>query len=88
MRVVDAHFECYAPGGLKRRDMVAQGLHIEIVCIGEIVIAQLEKCAEETSTLLRFLLEVEKEPSTKLPTISGNINGTFSCLQGHIQQQP
>jgi hypothetical protein len=45
--------------------MVGLGLHIEIICISEIVIAHLGQCAEETSTLLGFHLEVEKEPSTK-----------------------
>jgi len=33
--------------------------------IREIVIAHLNQCAEETSALIRFLLQVEKEPSTK-----------------------
>ena len=31
----------------------------------EIVITHLNQCAEETSALIKFLLQVEKEPSTK-----------------------
>ena len=33
--------------------------------VREIVIAHLNQCAEETLALIEFLLQVEKEPSTK-----------------------
>jgi hypothetical protein len=35
------------------------------MCTREIVTAHLNQCAEETLVLIRFLLQVEKEPSTK-----------------------
>src|SRR6266581_3468286 len=35
------------------------------MCIREIVIAHLNQCAEETLVVIGFLLQVEKEPSTK-----------------------
>ena len=33
--------------------------------IRDVVISHLDQCAEGTSSLIKFLLEVEKEPSTK-----------------------
>ncbi|KAF8504661.1 P-loop containing nucleoside triphosphate hydrolase protein [Russula emetica] len=50
--VVDAHFERYAHGNLKQRVL-------------NIVMMHLDQSTQETSSLIKFLLEGEKEPSTR-----------------------
>jgi hypothetical protein len=46
--------------------------------VREIVIAHLNQCAEETLALVESLLQVEKEPSTKMSITSTTIAETSS----------
>jgi len=50
LRVVDSHFGDYTHGHLKQR-------------VSAIVTTHLEQCSKETSKRIKFLLDVEKEPS-------------------------
>ncbi|KAI9508381.1 P-loop containing nucleoside triphosphate hydrolase protein [Russula earlei] len=65
--IVDKHFGPYTYGHLKQR-------------VSNIVVTHLDRCSKETSKRVKFLLEVEKEPSTKNTHYFKDYRRKFLCF--------